>query len=885
MKKKLFTRVLAMAFSAVFAFSPVAESISAAAPARVYAEEASGNGEVVTETENLEADTKDHKKDPVFVSGTRQYTKIDGMSLASIPSDISTTTDCITLAIRGYEPKPSSSSNKANSSSMLADINAIRADKSSDLKSLSWSKKLQEAAQERAREVAIYSAQRRPNDYNKDDYRDVLSSHLSGDYSDEAEIRYIVNHNDHKYPVEYVISTLKDKKTGYSEITDKDPSHIGIGAFTPEGSSETTVVIELAYLKNSDDKNRTGSAKMLSDEGIYKYPVKSSFINKKSLALTPLSDKIPLGDYQYFIPTVKSSKGATPTLYLCDLNGVQFKVANTAIGTIETNGRFTATYQGGTEITSTYTNVNLGTITSTKSSHVSVYTPPIDLSKASIYLNGCLASVSGNINDKQCDFKDVFMEEYTGEKVTPHPIVDVRYFYGSKVVNKRLVEGDDYKLSWSNNKKANAYTNANGKTVFTGKVAKLTITALSNHYTGSKTFEFAIGKRNITVEDASVNDASVDAIKLSQDASVNLVVSDVVFNKPGKRIKKPSVQLYVDGKKVSKSAYQIAVDLDYTQIKDPMTQQTNMLYQSGMKYGRVYVFSKAGNSKGTAIQGCRSAVFRIFNSKAEFKPASKFVINTENFSTDNGAYNFNGYYVTPNVTVSYKDGGVETPLIRNKDYVVSYSGNFKAGSAKAIVKGIGEYSGTKSKAFKIAKCSEQPEIKFFDTRKDSLEKVETNTFTYTGYRINAPVRLKMIDSATGMDYELVYGKDYTVTYADNINCSTEAKCTIKGKGNYSFPAITKTFTIEQCDLGEAGLDIDISLAKNIDVDPKPVITFNGVVLKKGKDYTYGKAERVTYRDENDQLVETDMAVLDISAVEGSNFKGVVAAAYSLKSTN
>ena len=85
MKKKLFTRVLAMAFSAVFALSPVAESISAAAPARVYAEEASGNGEVVTETENLEADTKDHKKDPVFVSGTRQYTKIDGMSLVSIP--------------------------------------------------------------------------------------------------------------------------------------------------------------------------------------------------------------------------------------------------------------------------------------------------------------------------------------------------------------------------------------------------------------------------------------------------------------------------------------------------------------------------------------------------------------------------------------------------------------------------------------------------------------------------------------------------------------------------------------------------------------------------------------------------------------------------------
>ena len=57
------------------------------------------------------------------------------------------------------------------------------------------------------------------------------------------------------------------------------------------------------------------------------------------------------------------------------------------------------------------------------------------------------------------------------------------------------------------------------------------------------------------------------------------------------------------------------------------------------------------------------------------------------------------------------------------------------------------------------------------------------------------------------------------------------------------------------------------------------------MLKKGRDYNYGKAERVTYRDENDQLVETDMAILDISAVEGSNFKGVVAARYSLKSTD
>ena len=53
--------------------------------------------------------------------------------------------------------------------------------------------------------------------------------------------------------------------------------------------------------------------------------------------------------------------------------------------------------------------------------------------------------------------------------------------------------------------------------------------------------------------------------------------------------------------------------------------------------------------------------------------------------------------LTPEVTV--KDG--EKVLTLNTDYTVSYTNNVNAGTATATITGIGNYSGTVSKTFKV----------------------------------------------------------------------------------------------------------------------------------------------------------------------------------------
>ena len=66
---------------------------------------------------------------------------------------------------------------------------------------------------------------------------------------------------------------------------------------------------------------------------------------------------------------------------------------------------------------------------------------------------------------------------------------------------------------------------------------------------------------------------------------------------------------------------------------------------------------------------------------------------------------YNGKEHTPEVTVVEKDKetGVETTLVLNKDYEVSYANNIDAGTATITIKGIGPYFGSRTLDFEILK--------------------------------------------------------------------------------------------------------------------------------------------------------------------------------------
>lgn len=120
--------------------------------------------------------------------------------------------------------------------------------------------------------------------------------------------------------------------------------------------------------------------------------------------------------------------------------------------------------------------------------------------------------------------------------------------------------------------------------------------------------------------------------------------------------------------------------------------------------------------------------------------------------------------VKPDVVI--KNGKIKLKL--GTDYTVTYKNNVKAGKATVIVKGRGNYKGTKKLTFIISK-----KLKSIKT----VKVLGVKNYSYTGKKIQ-PV-LKIMDGKK----RLKEGKDYTLSYSNNKNVG-KASITIKGKGNY-----------------------------------------------------------------------------------------------------
>ena len=123
---------------------------------------------------------------------------------------------------------------------------------------------------------------------------------------------------------------------------------------------------------------------------------------------------------------------------------------------------------------------------------------------------------------------------------------------------------------------------------------------------------------------------------------------------------------------------------------------------------------------------------------------------------------YTGKALTPKPTV--KMGS--TTLREGIDYTLSYQNNVNAGTASVIITGRGNYTGSTTKTFTIAK------------RTISGATVSVATQTYTGKALTPKPTVK-VGSTT-----LREGTDYTLSYASNVSVGT-ATVTITAKGNYT----------------------------------------------------------------------------------------------------
>ena len=183
-------------------------------------------------------------------------------------------------------------------------------------------------------------------------------------------------------------------------------------------------------------------------------------------------------------------------------------------------------------------------------------------------------------------------------------------------------------------------------------------------------------------------------------------------------------------------------------------------------------------------------------------------------------YDYDGGEKSPVVTV--KKG--EEELRRGTDFTVDYENNINPGTAKAIVTGRGEYTGTVEKTFTI---------KGIDISGQGF----AVTLSESEYTYDGKAKEPAVTVTNGT--EKLTGADFTVKYENNVNPGT-AKAIVTGAGGYT-GTLTKEFTIEASkDISSAGFTVTLSETEYTydGKAKKPAVTVTkGTEKLRGTDFT------------------------------------------------
>lgn len=286
-----------------------------------------------------------------------------------------------------------------------------------------------------------------------------------------------------------------------------------------------------------------------------------------------------------------------------------------------------------------------------------------------------------------------------------------------------------------------------------------------NRLSGQKTVTFKIKPRSIA-------GASVSSISAASYT--------------GKAVS-PSVKVVLGGKTLTKNTH-------YT-----------VAYKNNVQAGTAsIIITGKGNYGGTAVK-----TFKI--NPVSLNTATVSAIGTQYFS---GA----GIKPVPAVKIGTKT------LKNGTDFTLSYSANLNIGTAQAVIKGKGNYSGTVIKKFSIK------------ARPLQNTQISVPSVTYSGSALKPAVTVK------AGSFAFVNGTDYTVSYSNNIKPGT-GTVTVTGKNRLS-GSITKTFTVNKRSVSGAvisGIPASAVFSGNA-VKPAFTVTVGGKKLAAGTDYT------VTYAD-------------------------------------
>ncbi|MCM1266301.1 MAG: leucine-rich repeat protein [Bacteroidales bacterium] len=446
---------------------------------------------------------------------------------------------------------------------------------------------------------------------------------------------------------------------------------------------------------------------------------------------------------------------------------------------------------------------------------------------------------------------------YTGSAIKP----DVRVYDGSR----RLRAGTDYTITYKNNTKANDASvpktaptiTVKGKGNYSetvpvtfkinkadlgsdsvtaaeiviapnGKVQKKVPAVLLNGKKLSKGRDFTVTYPD-TAEGA-YKDLGNYTITLTGNGNftgvknVNLRITDLTLIEKAKIAKIPN-KPYDNANNLE----DYAVTLSESDLVVYMKSKNTPL-----KAGEDYTVAYENNMQiGTATVIITGMGKCIGTKRATFKITGTSIARAKVTGISNKTYN--GEAQTQKLTVTLN----QTELAADKDYKVTYDKNLNAGTARITITGVGKYTGTVRKTFKI-----NP----YQLEESMIAGPKIGMAVKYGKGGSKPEVTLRFKDEKGIVQQLTEGTDYKVTYSNNgkIAAYTDNKAptiTIKGNGNFK-GKLTRTFTIVKKALNDPAAPVGMTIA---DVGAasgagkyisKPVLTdTNGKALKANTDYT------------------------------------------------
>ena len=260
----------------------------------------------------------------------------------------------------------------------------------------------------------------------------------------------------------------------------------------------------------------------------------------------------------------------------------------------------------------------------------------------------------------------------------------------------------------------------------------------------------------------------------------------------------------------------------------------------GVDYSCIFI---SGGSETPFI--CNVGTYGVYISGSGNYTSNKyvsFIVNSVDINNENieivgleNSYDYTSFNIAPIVTLQYNGKSISCS---SNTFTLSYSNNINVSdNAEITLTGCGNFTGSRVVKFTISPLvleEDHPALLIGDIAKQ----------TFTGEEIKPEPTIKFECN------DIVNGVDYTLTYENNVNVTTEAKVIVTFKGNLN-GSVTKTFTITALSIGDEKVavdDIENQTYTGSEITPLPVVKYNGNELIKDTDYTLTYANNTNAGD-------------------------------------